>query len=73
MKTVINGMKIPLTCPECSHEFKKAIRWLDEHRKFPCPGCGVDFVVNGDEFREIRKQFDALSKHIANLNKTLKP
>ena len=73
MKSFMDKMDIPLTCPDCGHEFTKPLGWLDGHEDFPCPAnCGQTFTLAGDELRRIRKEAAKLEKEFGKLGGTFK-
>ncbi len=70
MTGVFDNESIDLTCPECGHKFKKAVRRIKSSPKFPCPKCGGGF--DATEFKRGLRQTDKavsdFKKSIGRLN-----
>ncbi len=68
--------KLDISCSNCSHEFDKALGWLQENDEFSCPNdCGFlfkskDIVENADD--SLKEAANFLSKSIKASRKNLK-
>lgn len=68
---------IAIPCPNCGHETKKSLGWLQEHSDFTCAECGLTFQTNGPAFadevqRAIEKGALDLKGTITRLNRLFK-
>lgn len=72
-KSYMDGMQIPITCPNCGTETKKLIGWLKKNDSFTCSSCGLVVDLLEEDVRvaldAAEKSASDLSRHISRLNK----
>ena len=56
VKTVADGLKLPIKCPSCGEKTEKVVSWLVNENVMPCPSCGNRVNLKaGNNGRRIRE------------------
>lgn len=68
----LNAQRVPVKCPNCSHETTQTLGWLRGHTEMTCGGCSATIALDTagleqgvqSALREARKLDAELSKPI---------
>jgi len=58
MASVLNGVRYPLGCPRCNHQFKLPIGRLGEGCRIICPKCGASLKISNYQRALIRRKVE---------------
>jgi len=65
--------QVPLSCPKCGQQFKKAVRELQGGAHFPCPNGNCEVVFNPADFaaalKEVDESIDQLARDLGKMFK----
>lgn len=68
MKSPIDGLSFPITCPNCRAKFTKPLRWLESNSQMTCT-CGQMFKIDPTGFRSARKTAAEFAAKISRLGR----
>ncbi len=60
-------LELPITCPQCSRQFKANARKLKPGNTLTCPGCGVSINLKGDDLSKAAKALDDFERALKSL------
>jgi hypothetical protein len=68
--------EIPITCPQCGHQFTQTVGSMERNPKFPCPkACGAEVDASGfieDAQKAVDNVTATLNREIGKLNRRLR-
>jgi hypothetical protein len=54
----LNGVRYPLGCPRCTHQFKLPIGRLEEGCSIRCPKCGASLRISNYQRALIKRKVE---------------
>lgn len=63
-------LELPITCPQCSRQFKAKARQMKPGAVLTCPGCGVGIELEGDDLSKAARAFDDLQRTLKGLGRS---